>query len=469
MANKKKKKPANNPARGFATVSIPSKMSEVDTADQSKESEELDQPLKIPFGQQQKRAPTSSDQQNDRDQDLSQMSLEELEQHFKRAEIQSMLDANGKRSRNDASRQKTRLETEHRSLRREAISLETDSWLAHVLQDILDLTRSSWPTTLTTQAAQKLSQADLCMGLWSLKLTLELIHLPHDDQVLREIIRISPIIPASDSKSPLWGFDEAVMWLALNSETNEFQPYDRQKILSSDPAVSRSRTPSPILSRRRQMNSSKNMSLDALHHSSSTGGLGQDTPPLRQDEAKNAKSISGSSDQGDDGNEKYEEESEDEDPERLTERFLNAKYEILKHSLSGDGNFDRNKLTQRIEKIECDVLFDRREADWRWAGIQKDLKTEHAQNSNVARRQDVKEQPAKIERRVPADGLPGIIAVSQEAIEEDDILGNLFDSAEHDQGVGEPDLSANVILRDFGALGTGVSPRRVLEDVCKAR
>ena len=166
---KKKKKAFSNPARGFATVSTPSKRVDESPPDVNgnRETPSCDDKLVNPEPEAQQLGSSEHGASN-----LQHMTPEELEQHLEEAGLQSLLDLHGQRSKKDASRQVARLETERRSLRQGGMVLETDGWLNQVLGEILELARSSFSALNITQTVeQPLNETDLCIKLWSVQQT----------------------------------------------------------------------------------------------------------------------------------------------------------------------------------------------------------------------------------------------------------------------------------------------------------
>lgn len=129
-----------------------------------------------------------------------------------------------------------------------------------------------------------------------------------------------------------------------------------------------------------------------------------------------------------------------------------------------------SKLQRKIAKIENDVLFERREAEYIW----KDKLEELRKDATFIRRppeRKKEEPPAEEQPDVPAlDGLD----LSMPSMDELDGtgLGDMFQ--EQTEGSGStlglppPVPGTSTTLRDFGKT-TGLSPRRVLEETCKAK
>jgi ATP-dependent RNA helicase DHX29 len=221
--NKKKRKPVSNPARGFTTVSLPSKKAEtvspepeVVTEPSPNDGRPTDDGTKCDH-------PPGSETGTS---DLRNMTPEELEQHLEQAELQALLDLHRQRSKRDASRQITRLETERRSLRRSDMTLETESWLPQVMEEILELARSASHELIAVKSSEgPLDQADLCIKLWTLKQVLESLHFRNIDGALKYLISISSVTPKPTTSSMVWGLEEAQHWLALHLQPEDLPGY----------------------------------------------------------------------------------------------------------------------------------------------------------------------------------------------------------------------------------------------------
>src|SRR5271155_3096538 len=150
--SKKKKKAAANPARGFATVSLPSKGSAARQENDILETQGVQNE-----GSRQGGSENASNLQGDgieqgsnstQNGEIQNMSPEELDQHLQDSELQSILDEHGSRCKADAARQVARLEAERRTLRSQATKAITNSWLPDVaVDDILRASRVSHSTS----------------------------------------------------------------------------------------------------------------------------------------------------------------------------------------------------------------------------------------------------------------------------------------------------------------------------------
>ena len=145
----------------------------------------------------------------------------------------------------------------------------------------------------------------------------------------------------------------------------------------------------------------------------------------------------------------------------------------------------QGKLLRKIAKIERDVLFDQYEAERQWDDRSKLLALELSQrrNSEVEyRRRDASTDhsisPNGEEIATMQSDTSSVTssADSQDA-DEDNLLGELFQTLPQsvtDTTTGVTSMTVDgqegnrIIIRDFGKW-TGLSPRRILEETCRAR
>lgn len=124
------------------------------------------------------------------------------------------------------------------------------------------------------------------------------------------------------------------------------------------------------------------------------------------------------------------------------------------------------KLQRKISSIENDVLFDRKEAEYLWREKLDDLRKEAA-IFRQAEADTEKEQTDQKELEPEPEAAPIL-----EDGEAGDLLGDMFQTEEEptlELGVITEELNkASITIQDFGKW-TGLSPRRVLEEACKAR
>ena len=214
-ANKKRKKPANNSARGFATTSTPSK-SKVDDGGVEDSVEQIAESETIGLNKVECNDPIESAITGKSEKELHELTAEELESHFEESNLQLLLENNGEKCRKDASRQFTRVITEQRVLRPQSELLEFEFWLSdEYIQEILDLLKSQTNIdNLNNELVRELtdsdvSESDLVIRLWTLEKTLERLGFKQETikLVLRTLLRRQPsqLIIGNES---IWGLDE---------------------------------------------------------------------------------------------------------------------------------------------------------------------------------------------------------------------------------------------------------------------
>jgi len=138
------------------------------------------------------------------------------------------------------------------------------------------------------------------------------------------------------------------------------------------------------------------------------------------------------------------------------------------------------KLEQKMKKVEDDVLFDQFEADSQWLLRRNQLAQENAarrrlqlpgQSSTPVTSSSVNSGEASRSESVLGSDPSSNNATDDES--EDDAFGDLFASTSEPNDrtqVSSRDESARsgIQIRDFGQF-KGISPRRVLEEACRAR
>ena len=134
------------------------------------------------------------------------------------------------------------------------------------------------------------------------------------------------------------------------------------------------------------------------------------------------------------------------------------------------------KIKRKISKIESDVLFDRREAEYLWkekldalrkeAALFRPSKGGNVSSAPAANSEDL-ENTEETASQPEDNTLPSASGVDED--EDAGLLGGMFETETPIlDAVLESKSNTAVTLRDFGKT-VGVSPRRVLEETCKAR
>lgn len=235
MAGKKKKtKPAANPARGFATTSLPSKAKpEKDIADTSTEVSEKPSaaptPVSAPSDESAQPAPPGKHAPA---RELHQLSPEELEAQLELSELQNVIEQQGPKVKKEASRQVARLHTERRVLRSQAEVLSFRDWLPdELMQQIVDLAIGEEHLSASNGSSTSLrrfAEDDLIAKIWQLHISLTDLDIP-EEQINKVLEHVLAHPPAEDSANMVWGLSEALDWLALHSDSSQLLDYDIQK------------------------------------------------------------------------------------------------------------------------------------------------------------------------------------------------------------------------------------------------
>lgn len=223
---KKKKKPASNPARGFATTSIASKP-KVEAVDDEAPPTATKTPIiaeTLPLAI----APLVSEVQSV---EVS-LSPEEFEKQLENSELQVLVEKHAQKSKRDATRQKSRLETERRILRSQAENLNTRKWLPpELMEEILDLVKSegrfSGQTVDNANVLKQVSEEELAIKLWTLQQALNGAGFLEDKVMLalQHVLSVSDKI-GSGNKDSIWGMEECLDWLSRECSREELPDYD---------------------------------------------------------------------------------------------------------------------------------------------------------------------------------------------------------------------------------------------------
>ncbi|KAJ5178878.1 hypothetical protein N7492_002088 [Penicillium capsulatum] len=468
--NKKKKKPAANPARGFATVSVPSKPKPESTETSSPTpGESAATPQSEGQSPPPKDEPAASAGAPQTDSALKNYTPEELEKHLEESELQILVDKYAAKCKSDAVRQATKLETEKRVFRQQSVTLSLLEWLPLDIQDsILELAGTEEHEYLTSNgrwASTKHSgsEEELYSRLWTLKETLLKIGFPENriQEALQHILLYFVGNPVSASRDVVWNLDESLEWLATHSDKQDLPPYtqatsrpqkDGENITSwmTESEPSRSSTPGK----------------------SQNGGKGKP-----KDDWKSSKVAPPA----------YDSDSSI-DPDTMVPDWLGLQTRL--YTLQPD-LFDRPgkgkkgraaanqsddpevaKVQRKIAKIERDVLFERREAEYIWEGKLEELRKDATLRRPVDRKKE-SQPPAEETNPDPVLDDPAFSVPTMEELDDGaGLLGDMFqdepDSSGSVLGLPPPVVDSKITVRDFGKW-TGLSPRRVLEESCKAR
>jgi ATP-dependent RNA helicase DHX29 len=468
--NKKKKKPAANPARGFATTSIQSKSK----ADETPPTDSADASGIITPAT--KSDPQSGTGNHDTgsstttlERELHELSPEELESQLETTELQQIVDNHSTKVRKEASRQASRLVTEKRLLRGNSEFLSVKAWLPDELMlEIQDLTVANAPDkeqSVTRPSAG--TGEDLIAKVWTLRSILVDLGFTLDmaNEAVSHVLQHS----TDETQGLIWGIASALDWLGRHCEPEELSDYDTQP-------------------------------KKALRHATDDGidGPGDQREGSLQGRSPDSgysRSVNGDADGVAKLGNTIEVSDLDSDmePDELLSVYLQTKARLFEinpevdvpRSKKGNAKRDPNgtqsnaiqttneqRLSAKLRKIERDVLFDQREADTQWAVKKIELAKDAAERRKLLLSsrggEETSDRPAK-GNRTPSDD------TTQEVEEPDDldILGGMFNALPTvlDLGIDEPAAQGSnhaVTVRDFGRL-TGITPRRILEEACRAR
>lgn len=253
MAGKKKaKKPAANPARGFATTSIAASKTRVELEDTAKESSRTDTTNPTTTAATAQANGQNGTVSSGADKKAEQtLSPEEFEKQLEESELQLLVEKHGAKVKRDAQRLKTRLETDRRVLRGQSETVNSKKWLPTELMDqVLDLLQAESRFAASTfnsengSSNKTFQEEDLTIKLWTLQQTLLAAGFPEVKikPVLQFVLDIAPNVSSSNRES-VWGLDEALEWLARECEREELPDYEGRGKASSKSQAGMNATP----------------------------------------------------------------------------------------------------------------------------------------------------------------------------------------------------------------------------------
>ena len=235
MAPKKKKKPAANPARGFTTVSVPSKPRQDENPDDNLHIDEgtIDTPDdQVTATLHTKDAPAIPD--------ICDLLPDQLEDYLEDAELQTLLDSDSIRCKSEAARQVTRLNTEIRQLRAQSVTLSTFGWLDDSnIERILHNSMTESPST--TSATDLFSDGDhkTLLHTWVLQQVLSSLAFPRVADALAYVLQTALVSELKTATGYTWGLTAALDWYALNVPLKELPDYQASPVQAADEGMSR--------------------------------------------------------------------------------------------------------------------------------------------------------------------------------------------------------------------------------------
>ncbi|KAL8699627.1 MAG: hypothetical protein Q9224_001329, partial [Gallowayella concinna] len=489
MAPKRKnKKIASNPARGFATTSIASKVNNA--------SEEIIEKTTLSEGVELQTNPQAvCGDQPPAEQKIHELSPEALEKHLEESELQLFVEKHIGKIRRDASRQVAKLQTDRRLLRVQAEPLSTPSWLPPEVMELIMQTLDAEKTfdrpgngMQNEDNRVEMSEDDVCIRIWTLKQALIQLGFAHDScqGALRNLLMVWQRPSVRDSlviKDSIWGLDHCLDWLALHCEAQAVPPYD---------SIHRVPKVTPLLEQHLQNNASN---ASAGNENLRTPIESRSASPRSQN-----RTVENDGQSLEDAATTTVDDTESEtDPETMTETYIALQtrlYELQpdlqdtnkhckvpsRHGPAKALNPLVTRLLQRLERLKADVLFDRHEAEHRWSETRNGL----LQAAAERRKLHLNSESRPVPDRPDGQNTAGRTKVQADVIsngsgENSDLeaLGEFFsglpdtttsddsDRIESDTNADDPH-HRRIIIRDFGKW-SGVSPRRTFEEACKAR
>jgi ATP-dependent RNA helicase DHX29 len=472
----KKKKPVANPARGFATTSIaskpkPERATEPEIKTPKKEvSAPSTTSAPTPLAANGSQAPTN----------VVQQSPEALEAQLERDELQLLVEKHASKVRRDSRRQVSRFQTDQRVLRPQSQPLTVNDWLpGDILDRILTLAHAESNDSNRRQGQQPLlkvfSEEEAMSRLWSLELTLRDLGFSenHIQPVLQYICANAASI---DATAGIWGFQEALEWLALNQNEEHAFSYEEPKAkqpLSGSPQSSRPSTPE-------------------IDSKTLATGLSPATMPTQAATATllpvSAIPDSESSDVA------ISDLDSDIEPDEVVPTYLKIKGRLFKidpdavdanagkprKKSKGRGFTNKvespavRKLRSQLQQLESDVLFNQDEADALWPAKRNQIAQAKAAEKKSQPQEPIspnkESSPSKpVKDEAPTTPAPGTDNSNNE--DDDGMLGGMF-AAVPDEPIaattGGDASSDNVVVKDFGKQ-SGMSPRRIFEEAIRAR
>ena len=227
---KKKKKPASNPARGFATTSIASKPK----AEAANVGPEQNATKELPSTIENKQGESVPAEPEVGGSSLPQKALtpEEFEKQLENSELQVLVEKHAQKSKRDALRQQTRLETDRRVLRGQAENINARKWLPpELMEEILDLVKGEarypGPTLESSAGSKQISEEELTIRLWTLQQSLVGAGFVEERvaQVLQYVLDISDKVSVGN-KDAIWGMEESLDWLSRECSRTELPDYE---------------------------------------------------------------------------------------------------------------------------------------------------------------------------------------------------------------------------------------------------
>ena len=490
--NRKKKKPVTNPARGFSTTSTASKTKgQSPNEPEHRDHDEVsDENLKPAFDTGNVSNKSLSAVRLEKP--LDHLSPEELESELENSSLQIQIDRYREKTKRDASRQSSRLQTEKRLIRAQAVYLYTQHWLpTEIIQLIIDLydaqsdSRKGYKHESDTKLnAQNVTKDDLVAKMWTLKCLLPQLGFS-EEQTRLALVQLlknrrggtSQTFPFT--KDSIWGLDECLDWLALTYGAEDLPPYSVQIAAPASRVLADGTPDVEAIS-------------DSTHSESTPSTLLCTMRPGRQSPLQESIPVSSESDF-----------DSDLEPHQQISRYLSLQSQIYDVNpalvdptqrkpkragasictIDGDekAKMDRKvaRLTAKLDKIKSDILFDREQAEIKWSQHWTQLVKERSERERLGIGiTGEKGYHGKSQQDSESLASPSTVPAStRHELDTGDMFGDLFSDLPNsatDSTIGTSNMkpanaaSLNLVIRSFGKWN-GISPRRVFEEACRAR
>ena len=490
--NRKKKKPVTNPARGFSTTSTASKTQGLSPNEPGHQDYDEVSGENVKPGFDTGNVSNKSLLAVRFKKPLEHLSPEELESELENSSLQIMIDRYREKTNRDASRQVSRFQTEKRLMRAQAVSLYTQHWLpTEIIQQIIELydaqndSRKGYKHGSDTNLnAKNIARDDLVAKMWTLKRVLPQLGFSEEQTrlALAQLLKnrsdgSPPTFPFN--KDSIWGLDECLDWLALTYEAEDLPAYSPQ-------------IPAPASWVLADGALDVEATSESTHSDSTPSSLLCKTSPARQSPLQQSTPVSSESDS-----------DSDLEPHQQILRYLSLQSQIYdvnpalvdpspkKPKRAGasictiDGGekakLDRkvSRLTAKLDKLKSDILFDREQAESKWAEHWTQLVKERSERERLGIR-IAGEKGYHGRNQQDSESLASASTVldsMSHELDTGDIFGELFTDLPNsatDSIIGTSNLkSANAAspaleIRSFGKWN-GISPRRIFEEACRAR
>lgn len=492
--NRKKKKPVANPARGFSTTSTPSKTKEQSPNEPEHQDHDEVSGEDVEPAFDTGNVPNESLSAVGLEKPLEHLSPQELESELENSSLQIIVDRYREKTNRDASRHVSRLQTEKRLIRAQAVSLYTQHWLpTEIIQLIIDLydaqndSRKGYKHESDTKFhAQTVTKDDLVAKMWTLKRLLPQLGFS-EEQTRLALVQLlknrrdgtSQTLPFT--KDSIWGLDECLEWLALTYGAEDLPPYSPQiaapasRILAdgtpdvevtSDSTHSKSTPSTPLC----KMSPSRQSPLQESTQVSSESGSDSDLDLEPHQQISRYLSLQ---------SQIYDVNPALVDPTQKKPKRIGAS--ICTIDGGEKAKLDRKvaRLTAKLDKIKSDILFDREQAEITWAQHWMQLVKERSERERLGIRiTGEKGYHGKLQQHSGSLASPSTVpeSISHE-LDTGDMFGELFSDLPNsatDSTIGTSNMkSANtasltLVIRSFGKWN-GIGPRRVFEEACRAR